>query len=134
MIQSKYTFNQQIVNVKWGKEALIVECNTSEEPIIFKSQIYALTNVPVQGQKIMIKGKVLKDDDCWSKIGVKDGMTVMMMGTAEGKQLKEPDRPVKFLEDMTPAEKARALNQSEMVVVPPGLENLGNTCYMNSTL
>jgi len=35
---------------------------------------------------------------------------------------------------MTPAEKARALNQTLSVVVPPGLTNLGNTCYMASTM
>jgi len=54
----------------------------------------------------MIKGKVLKDDDDWNKLGLKDGMTVMMMGTAEGKQLKEPEKPIKFFEDMNAAEKA----------------------------
>lgn len=58
----------------------------------------------------MIKGKVLKDDDDWSKLGLKDGMTVMMMGTAEGKELKEPNKPIKFLEDMTAVERAHALN------------------------
>jgi uncharacterized ubiquitin-like protein YukD len=32
----------------------------------------------------MIKGKMLKDDDDLSKCGLTDGMTLMMMGTAEG--------------------------------------------------
>lgn len=82
----------------------------------------------------MIKGKVLKDDDDWSKLALKDGMTVMMMGTAEGKELKEPEKPIKFFEDMNAAERAKALNQSEAVVIPPGLQNLGNTCYMNSVV
>ena len=82
----------------------------------------------------MIKGKVLKDDDDWSKLGLKDGMTVMMMGTAEGKELKEPNKPIKFLEDMTAVERAHALNESEAVVIPPGLENICNTCYMNSVV
>jgi ubiquitin carboxyl-terminal hydrolase 14 len=58
----------------------------------------------------MIKGKVVKDDDELSKFGLKDGMTIMMMGTAEGKELKEPEKPIVFLEDMTPAQKAHALN------------------------
>lgn len=35
---------------------------------------------------------------------------------------------------MTPEQKAKALNQALAVVVPPGLINLGNTCYMASTL
>lgn len=46
--------------------------------------MYALSNVPVDKQKIMIKGKILKDEDNLSKVGLTNGMTIMMMGTAEG--------------------------------------------------
>lgn len=81
----------------------------------------------------MIKGKILKDEDDLKKTGLTNGMTIMMMGTAEGKELKEPEKPIKFFEDMNAEEKARALNKALAVVVPPGLENLGNTCYMAST-
>ena len=34
---------------------------------------------------------------------------------------------------MTPAQRAAMLNERAAVVAPAGLENLGNTCYMNST-
>ena len=44
----------------------------------------------------MIKGKVLKDEDDLNKLGLKDSMTIMMMGTAEGKQLKEPENQSNF--------------------------------------
>lgn len=66
--------------------------------------------MPVTTQKIMVKGKVLKDSDDLNKVGLTNGMVVMMMGTAEDKGLKEPTQAVKFFEDMTPTEKARALN------------------------
>ena len=49
----------------------------------------------------MIKGKVLKDTDDLSKVGLANDMTVMMMGTAEDKGLKEPSSAIKFFEDMT---------------------------------
>ena len=124
-----------LVNIKWGKETLKnVEVDPTQEGSLFKAQLYALTSVPVASQKIMVKGKVVKDEDVLSKFGLKDAMTIMMMGTAEGKELKEPEKPIKFIEDMTPEEKARALNETLAVVLTPGLENLGNTCYMASTV
>ena len=75
-----------VVNVKWGKELFSgIEVDTNEEVLVFKSQIYALSNVPVEKQKVMIKGKILKDEDDLKKAGLTSGMTIMMMGTAEGK-------------------------------------------------
>lgn len=100
----------------------------------FKAILYALSNVPVEKQKIMIKGKMLKDDDDLSKCGLADGMTLMMMGTAEGQSLKAPTQPVKFIEDMTAAEIAKVNAGGAAVVIPSGLNNLGNTCYMNSVV
>jgi len=51
------------VNVKFNKiNYNNVEMDTTQDALTFKTQIYALSNVPVDSQKIMIKGKVLKDD------------------------------------------------------------------------
>ena len=71
--------------MKWGKETLKdIEIDVTEEVETFRAIMYALSNVPVDKQKIMIKGKMLKDTDDLSKCGLKSGMTLMMMGTAEG--------------------------------------------------
>jgi ubiquitin carboxyl-terminal hydrolase 14 len=73
------------VKVKWNKQVFDkVEANTDEEPMLFKAQLFALTNVPskslskflfsqsqlkihnflpVERQKIMCKGITLKDDE-----------------------------------------------------------------------
>jgi hypothetical protein len=60
------------VKVKWGKETFSdVEANTDEEPVLFKAQLFALTGVQHERQKVMVKGVTLKDDD-WGNIKLKD--------------------------------------------------------------
>ncbi len=79
-----------------------------------------------------MKGGQLKDDTDLSKLGAKPGQTFIMMGTAStpgGNELGRPKEAVKFVEDMTEAEAAQQAG-----AVPAGLQNLGNTCYLNSTL
>jgi len=56
------------------------------------------------------------------------------MGTAEGKELKQPGEKVIFEEDLTADEKAKILKERKVEILPGGLKNLGNTCYMNSCL
>lgn len=82
-------------------------------------------------QKILIKGGQLKDDTDLSTLGAKPGQTFMMMGTPSGgsANLERPKEQLKFMEDMTEAEAAKAEGAT-----PAGLQNLGNTCYLNSTL
>ena len=76
----------------------------------------------------------IQDDSDLPSMGITAGTTLMMMGTPEGGELKQPEKTIKFLEDMTPEERARALHEKLGVTLPAGLENLGNTCYMNSTV
>ena len=98
----------------------------------FKFQLFSLTGVEPDRQKILVKGGQLKDETDLSTLGAKPGHQFMMMGTASsdgGKTLEPPKEKMKFLEDMTEAEAA----QSEGAI-PAGLQNLGNTCYMNSTI
>jgi len=67
-------------------------------------------------------------------IGITNGAQLLLMGTAAGQELKKPEQPIKFVEDMTPEERARILHDKTGVTLPSGLENLGNTCYMNATV
>lgn len=58
------------MKVKWGKETYSdVEANTDEDPLVFKAQLFALTGVHPDRQKIVIKGSTLKD---WSNVAIKN--------------------------------------------------------------
>lgn len=47
--------------MKWGKEKFdAVELNTEEPPMVFKAQLFALTGVQPERQKVMVKGGTLK--------------------------------------------------------------------------
>jgi len=50
-----------VVSVKWQKELFKdVEIDTSQPPYVFKGQLFDLTGVPPERQKIMVKGGLLK--------------------------------------------------------------------------
>lgn len=120
------TFN---VQVKWGKEKYTdIELDSDEPGEVFRAQLYALSGVAPDRQKIMAKGKTLKEnwDAPWQKV-LKDGLMLMMMGSADP-LFKAPEQKTVFLEDMTDGEQNKAMK------IPIGLDNLGNTCYMNSVL
>ncbi|KAH6855300.1 hypothetical protein B0I37DRAFT_53289 [Chaetomium sp. MPI-CAGE-AT-0009] len=108
-----------------------VEVDTSSTGEVLKYQLFSLTGVEPERQKILVKGGQLKDDADMSKLGLKAGQVIMMMGTPGdgGGAIVRPTEKVKFLEDMTEAEAAQQLG-----AIPAGLVNLGNTCYLNSTL
>lgn len=115
------------VKVKHNGKQHDVQLDPSQPATAFKQSIYEKTGVPPDRQKVMIKGGMLKDDTDLSKIGARAGQMFMVIGTA-GELPKAPTAPVTFLEDMTESELAEATN------VKVGLTNLGNTCYLNSTL
>ena len=98
---------------------------------MLKFQLFSLTGVEPDRQSLLIKGGKLKDDTDLSKLNAKPGQIFTMLGTAssEGSALVAPKEKVKFAEDMTAAEAA-----AQEGATPAGLENLGNTCYLNSTL
>ncbi|KAJ2741600.1 Vacuolar protein sorting-associated protein 41 [Coemansia sp. BCRC 34301] len=115
------------VQVKWQGKKFDVDVDTAQPGEVFKMQLYSLTGVEPDRQKILVKGGQLKDDTDMTSLALKEGQLLMMMGTA-GELPKAPLQPVKFMEDMTENEVAQAL------AIPAGLNNLGNTCYMNATL
>lgn len=116
------TFN---IKVKWGKENHRLDVNTDEDVMLFKAQLFAMTGVQPERQKIMCKGVTLKDNE-WN-IELKNNAVVLLLGTKEDLQIEPVEKP-KFIEDMNENELATAMK------LPAGLTNLGNTCYMNASV
>lgn len=123
------------IKLKWGKEEFDVTIEEGTSVEIFKTQVWTLTSVPMERQKYTgFPGGMLKDsDDLMAKVAkLKPGSKIMLIGTAEGGELKVPVEKTVFEEDLTPEEKARILKEKKIEILPAGMKNLGNTCYMNS--
>jgi ubiquitin carboxyl-terminal hydrolase 14 len=109
-----------------------IDVDPSSDGATFKYQLFSITGVEPERQKILVKGGQLKDDADMSKLGLKPNQNLMMLGTPSGDSsgvIERPKEKMKFVEDMSEAEQARSEGAT-----PAGLQNLGNTCYMNSTL
>jgi len=114
------------VEVKYGNKILKdVEINMNEHPDVFRAKLYSLTQVPPQNQKLMGLRPALGDSWEPFKGKLKNGQKIMMTGTAE--QVAAPTQATVFVEDLPP-------EQQVVAAYPPGLSNLGNTCYMNASL
>ncbi|KAK1926366.1 CNG04540-like protein [Papiliotrema laurentii] len=115
------------VVIKHAGRSFPIDVNPSASPSVFKDSIYQVTGVPTDRMKVMTKGGLLKDTSDMSKIGFKEGQVITVIGTAGPLPTGPSAQPV-FVEDLD-------ANQAALVSgEPAGLVNLGQTCYLNSSL
>lgn len=120
------------ISIKWNKENLSLETNATNIAD-FKKEISIKTLVEPNRQKLFFKGKVL--DDSYLLTNIPDNSLLTMTGipSMQSAISTTTDKKIVFLEDLSNEEKAKMLrDQGEDIVY--GLKNLGNTCYLNSTL
>lgn len=78
-----------------------------------------LTGVPVERQKLLYKGKTIKDDADLRSLPTAGGLKFMFMGTAEDKvEAKEASKKTVFLEDLTPSQQAALLREKQIEPLP----------------
>lgn len=94
----------------------------------FKLQIYSLTGVEPDRQKILSKGVQINRLESFDAISFKPNQLFTVFGTSTENSPLPVVKP-KFLEDMDEADLAKSQH-----ALPSGLNNLGNTCYLNSAL
>ena len=97
-----------VVVVKWQGKKFDIELDTQEPGSTFKLQIFSLTTVPPERQKVLVKGGQLKDEQDMSSLGLKPGHSFMLIGTAE-QGFKAPEKKTVFLEDMSAAGMAKSV-------------------------
>ncbi|KAG8481850.1 hypothetical protein CXB51_027195 [Gossypium anomalum] len=127
------------VSVKWQKEIFkSMEIDTRQPPYVFKCQLYDLTGVHPERQNIMVKGGLLKGDADWSTVGVKQGQKLMMIGTAD--EIVKPQKRALFSWKIFLKKNKEHEEYIKIIEIvsrhghSAGLFNLGNTCYLNSTV
>lgn len=123
-----YSYDSNSVSIKNSGKVYEVEVNESTSGLDFKNKIYEITNIPVSRQKILIKGGKVDDSKAIVEQVASQKQPIMVLGNPDAAMPVKPTEKQVFLEDLNPNLINKVSNE------PSGLINLGNTCYLNSSL
>jgi hypothetical protein len=94
------------ITVKWKKEVFEnIPVDLSVPVSKLKVQLFSLTGVAPEKQKVIMDGKTLKDKESLESSGVKQGSVLQMIGNASETWVK-PDMKVKFVDDLPASKQA----------------------------
>lgn len=94
-----------------------------------KEQVEQLTLIPIARQKYMVKTGLADNSVSNLSSLIKNGSTVMLLGTPDANLVSKPKEASHFIEDLSPDQQLQKFNE-----LPIGFKNMGNTCYLNATL
>ena len=121
--------NRQI-KVRWNKDYLTFDKSSLKTISDLKKEIQKHSQVPSDEQMLIFKGQVLQDTDEISSLPKNPLIT--MLGSLP-KEAPKQTQSVTFEEDLTQEQRLQILREKGEEVVF-GLNNLGNTCYLNSII
>lgn len=119
------------LNIKWNKESFEVGLSGLSSVADLKLRIFEMKGVEPNRQKLILKGKGLSDT--FSLGDIASGSTLTLVGIALNKAVANEEKKIDFVEDLTEEQKTAILRQKGEIL-QFGLENLGNTCFFNSTI
>eukprot|EP00485_Elphidium_margaritaceum_P010751 CAMPEP_0202687880 /NCGR_PEP_ID=MMETSP1385-20130828/3451_1 /ASSEMBLY_ACC=CAM_ASM_000861 /TAXON_ID=933848 /ORGANISM="Elphidium margaritaceum" /LENGTH=510 /DNA_ID=CAMNT_0049342733 /DNA_START=32 /DNA_END=1564 /DNA_ORIENTATION=+ len=118
----------RVVTVKYGKKKhKNVEIKSSDTFDDIQGIIFSLTQLTPDRQKIIVAGKKVESDEDIGKL-IKNKVLITVMGSTADKSIAST-KSTQFIEEMTAEQRQKAFTE-----LPPGLTNLGNTCYLNASI
>ena len=118
------------IKVRWNKNYFTVNKGSLTTVLDLKKEIESRSKVQIDEQLMIYKGKVLKDDELMDVFPGNACITMLGATPIESKAAKSD---VTFVEDLTKEQKMKILREKGEEIVF-GLNNIGNTCYLNSTV
>eukprot|EP00123_Amoebidium_parasiticum_P007398 comp18095_c0_seq1/m.18730 comp18095_c0_seq1/g.18730 ORF comp18095_c0_seq1/g.18730 comp18095_c0_seq1/m.18730 type:complete len:472 (-) comp18095_c0_seq1:684-2099(-) len=99
------------VVVRWAKHSFELQINPRQDLRVFRQQVHKATGVNPSRQKLLFHGRVIKDDTNLQSLGLKEGSTILLMGSVEDLDEPGPSERPRFVEDMTEEERREELRQ-----------------------
>ena len=121
----------RIIKVRWNKNYFSVDRTPLKTILDLKNEIQKHSLVQSDEQLMILKGKVLQDVDNISM--VPSNSLITMLGAPPKGVEKQVKQKYTFEEDLTDEQRMQLLREKGEEIVF-GLNNLGNTCYLNSTI
>ena len=121
----------RIIKVRWNKNYFSVDRTPLKTILDLKNEIQKHSLVQSDEQLMILKGKVLQDIDDISI--VPSNSLITMLGAPPKGVEKQVKQKYTFEEDLTDEQRMQLLREKGEEIVF-GLNNLGNTCYLNSTI